>query len=92
MSTAADRLEMRLLPEEKSLLARAAEIEGSKLSQFVLEPALKRAHKVLAAAGQVTTSARGYRDVLDALANPPKPTRVLIAALREFDSAGIQWH
>lgn len=91
MSTAAERLEMRLLPEEKALLARAAEIKGAKLSQFVLEPALKRAQKVVAAAGQVTTSASGYRNVLDALANPPKPTKSLIVAMRDFETAGIRW-
>lgn len=91
MQTASDRLEVRLPPEEKALLARAAQLEGIKLSQFVLGPALKRARKVIAEAEQVTTTARGYRDVLDALAKPPKPTKALIAAMRDYEKAGIQW-
>jgi uncharacterized protein (DUF1778 family) len=91
MHAATDRLEMRLQPEEKGLLARAAELEGVKLSQFVLAPALKRARKLIAEADQVTTTARGYKSVLDALAKPPKPTKALIAAMREYEASGIQW-
>ncbi|HTD28689.1 MAG TPA: DUF1778 domain-containing protein [Xanthomonadaceae bacterium] len=91
MNAATDRLEMRLPPEEKGLLARAAEIQGVKLSQFVLGPALKRARKVIAEAEQVTTTARGYKDVLDALAHPPKPTKALRTAMKDYEKAGIQW-
>jgi uncharacterized protein (DUF1778 family) len=91
MNTVADRLEMRLPAEEKGLLSRAAELEGVNLSQFVLGPALKRARQVIAKAEQVSVSAQGYRDVLDALANPPKPTKALIAAMRDYNAARIQW-
>ncbi|MGL6109289.1 MAG: DUF1778 domain-containing protein [Rubrivivax sp.] len=91
MHAATDRLEMRLPPEDKSLLARAAQIEGVKVGQFVLGPALARARKVVAQAEQLGTTAKGYRDLLDALAKPPNPTKALIAAMREYESAGIQW-
>lgn len=91
MLAATDRLEVRLPPEEKGLLARAAQLEGVKLSQFVLAPALKRARKIIADAEQIATTAKGYRDVLDALAKPPKPTKALIAAMRDYEAAGITW-
>ena len=95
MQAATERLEMRLPPEDKGLLARAAQIEGVKLAQFVLGPAIARARKVVAQAEQVGTTvgttAKGYRDLLDALAKPPKPTKALIAAMRDYESAGIQW-
>ncbi|MDB5972323.1 MAG: hypothetical protein JWQ90_4773 [Hydrocarboniphaga sp.] len=91
MPAATDRLEVRLPSEEKGLLARAAQLEGVKLSQFVLAPALKRARKIIADAEQIATTAKGYRDVLDALAKPPKPTKALIAAMRDYEAAGIQW-
>lgn len=91
MQAATERLEMRLPPDDKGLLVRAAQIEGVKLGQFVLGPALAHARKVIAGTEQVTTSARGYRDLLDALANPPKPTKALIAAMRDYESAGIKW-
>lgn len=73
------------------MLARAAQLEGVKVSQFVLAPALERARKVIAEAEQLTVSAKGYQDVLDALANPPPPTAELILAMREYEAAGIQW-
>ena len=91
MQTATERLEMRLPPEDKILLARAAQIEGVRMAQFVLGPAMARARKVVAQAKQVGTTAKGYRDLLDALAKPPKPTKALIAAMRDYESAGIQW-
>ena len=91
MNAATDRLEMRMRPEEKGMLVRAAELEGVKLSQFVLGPALKHARQVIAQAEQVTTTAKGYKDVLDALAKPPNPTKALIAAMRDYEAAGIQW-
>ncbi len=91
MTTATDRLEVRMLPDEKGLLTRAAQIQGVKLSQFVLGPALKRARKVIAEAEQVTTTAKGYTDVLDALAHPPKPTKALRNALKDYEGTGIQW-
>lgn len=91
MQAATERLEMRLPPDDKGLLVRAAQIEGVKLGQFVLGPALAHARRVIAGAELVTTSARGYQDLLDALANPAKPTRALIAAMRDYESAGIKW-
>jgi uncharacterized protein (DUF1778 family) len=91
MQTATDRLEFRLPPADKGLLTRAAEIEGVKLSQFILGPALARARKLVAETGRVGTTAKGYKNLLDALAKPPKPTKALIAAMRDYEAAGIQW-
>lgn len=91
MDAATDRLEVRLPPGQKGLLARAAQIEGVKLSQFVLTPALKRARKVIADAERITTTAQGYRGVMDALAKPAKPTKALIKAMRDYENAGIKW-
>ena len=91
MSAATDRLEMRLGKAEKSLLTRAAALAGVKLSQFILTLALKQARKLIAESESVATTARGYRDVLDALANPPKPTQALITAMQGYEKAGIQW-
>lgn len=66
MHAASDRLEVRLRPEEKIILARAAQLEGVKLSRFVLAPALKRARKLIAETEQITTTTKGHKDVLDA--------------------------
>ena len=90
-SAATERLEVRLAPADKGLLARAAQIEGMKLSQFILAPAIVRARKVIAEVEQVRTSAKGYKHLLDDLAKPPKPSKALIAAMRDYESAGIKW-
>ncbi len=86
MHPAAERLEMRLPSEDKGLLARAAGIPGVKLSQFVLGPALARARQVIAEAEQVSSTEKGHRDLLQTLAKPPKPTKALMAAMRDYTS------
>ncbi len=91
MNAATERLDIRLPPDEKRVLARAAQLEGVKVSQFVLAPALERARQVIADAEQLTVSAKAYQDVLDALANPPPPTAALILSMRDYEAAGIQW-
>lgn len=91
MTTATDRLDVRLLPEDKRLLARAAEIEGVKVTQFLLGVALKRARHVVNEAEQVATTAAGYQGILDALANPPKPTPALVEAMEKYRRANVQW-
>ena len=91
MATADERIEFRVNSADKALLARAAVLEHTKLSQFVLGPALKRARKVVAEADRIATTDKGYRDVLDALVNPPEPSKALIDAMQEYNSAGIEW-
>jgi uncharacterized protein (DUF1778 family) len=91
MKAATDRLDIRLPPDDKRMLARAAQLEGVKVSHFVLAPALERARRVIAEAEQLAVTPKAYRDVLDALANPPQPTAALILAMRDYEAAGIQW-
>ena len=91
MNAATDRLDIRLPPNDKRMLARAAQLEGVTLSQFVLAPALERARKVIAEAEQLAVTSNAYQDVLDALADPPQPTAALVLAMRDYEAAGIQW-
>ncbi|MBK9656130.1 MAG: DUF1778 domain-containing protein [Rhodanobacteraceae bacterium] len=91
MDAATDRLDIRLPPNDKRMLARAAQLEGVTLSQFVLAPALERARKVIAEAEQLAVTSNAYQDVLDALADPPQPTAALVLAMRDYEAAGIQW-
>lgn len=90
MSAAPDRLDFRLPPDEKRVPARAARLEGVKVSQFVLAPALKRARKVIAESEQLAVTSKAYQNILDAVANPPQPTAALVLAMRDYDAAGNQ--
>lgn len=91
MNAPTDRLDIRLPPDQKQVLARAARLTGVKLSQFILAPALEHAREVIAAAERLTVTEKAYEDVLDALANPPQPTAALVLAMRDYEAAGIQW-
>lgn len=85
------RLVIELPVEQKQLLMHAAQLEGVRLSRFVLTLALERARKVVADAEQVTTTAQGYREIQAALASSRKPNRHLHEAMREYEEARIQW-
>jgi uncharacterized protein (DUF1778 family) len=48
MSTKTQRLAARLTPEQDALIRRAAEVEGTDLTNFTVTAALAHAHDVLA--------------------------------------------
>lgn len=93
MLTATDRLEVRLPPEDKALLARAADIEGVEVGQFVLDLALRRAREVVAQAeaALLSTDAANYQRILDTLANPSGPTDALRASMQKYARKEITW-
>ena len=84
LQTATDCLDIRLKAGQKSLLTGAAEMEGVMLDQCMRAPMLKRALELIAEVEQVTSTA-ARADVLDILANPPKPNKAFIAAMREYE-------
>ena len=78
------RMNLRLLPEQKSLLMRAAALKNTDLTDFVLQPALREAKAVIEEAERIALSERDSLLVLDLLENPPAPNaklRKAIAAL-----------
>lgn len=77
-----DRMSMRVRAEEKAMLLRAAAIENTDLTDFVLQHALRSAKAVIEEAEQIRLSARDSLRVLDVLENPPKPNAKLRAAAR----------
>ncbi len=77
------RMNLRVRPEQKATLMRAAALRNTALTDFVLQIALREAKSVIEEAEHVTLSERDTRLWLDLLDNPPKPNRRLIAAIRE---------
>ncbi len=76
------RVELRLKPEDKAVLARAAALERLDLTSFILRAALPRAQDVIAQSEKLRLSERDSLRVLDLLENPPEPTERLLRAAR----------
>lgn len=81
-ATRDDRIELRTTKEEKRLLATAAAYERLDVTSFIMRNALPAAREVVDRAERIVLSERDTKRVLDLLANPPKPTRALLAAVR----------
>jgi uncharacterized protein (DUF1778 family) len=77
-----NRMSMRVRMKDKTVLMRAATIENTDLTDFVLQHALRSAQEVIEAAEHVRLSARDSLRVLDALEHPPRPNPKLRAAAR----------
>ncbi|KAF2990839.1 DUF1778 domain-containing protein [Methylocystis sp. MJC1] len=78
------RVELRLKPEDKAVLARAAALERLDLTGFILRAALPRAQDVIAQAERLQRSERDSLRVLDLLENPPEPTARLMRGKGRF--------
>lgn len=79
-----ERMHLRIRPEVKARLVRAASLRNTDLTSFVTETALREADSVIAAAEVTRLSERDYARVLMLLENPPRPNaklRKAIAAL-----------
>jgi uncharacterized protein (DUF1778 family) len=79
-----DRMSMRIGTEEKAMLLRAAALENTDLTDFVLQHALRSAKAVIAEAEHVRLSTRDSLRVLNLLENPPRPNAKLRAAARRL--------
>ncbi len=79
------RVELRLKPEDKAILARAAALSRADLTTFILQSMLPLAREVIANAERLALSERDTIRVLDLLENPPKAG----ARLRRAAKAGF---
>lgn len=61
------RMHLRVRPEQKTMLLRAAALRNTDLTDFVLQPALREAKKVIEEAGRTTLSERDSLVVLKLL-------------------------
>ena len=76
------RVELRLRPEDKAVLARAAALERTDLTGFILRAALPEAEARIAREERLALSGRDSLRVLDLLENPPAPAFRLVRAAR----------
>jgi uncharacterized protein (DUF1778 family) len=75
------RMNLRLRPEQKAMLTRAAALRHTDLTDFVLQPALREAKAVIEESERIVLSERDSLLVLNLLENPPAPNARLRAAI-----------
>ena len=75
------RMNLRLRPEQKATLMRAAALRHTDLTDFVLRPAMREAQAVIEESELIVLSERDSLLVLSMLENPPVPNAKLQAAI-----------
>ena len=77
------RITARLPSQVRERLERAAALSGATLNQFLVQAALKEAHRILEEERVIVLSERDAERVFTLLENPPAPNiRLLEAAKR----------
>jgi len=76
------RMNLRVRPEQKATLLRAAALTNTDLTAFVLQPELREAEAIIEAADHLKLSTRDSLRVLELLENPPPANARLRAAAR----------
>jgi uncharacterized protein (DUF1778 family) len=76
------RMSLRIPPEEKALLLRAAALKNKDLSDFVRQHSVDAAKAVIREEEHISLSDRDSRRVLELLENPPKPNAKLLSAAK----------
>jgi uncharacterized protein (DUF1778 family) len=76
------RMNLRVRPEQKAALVRAAALKHTDLTDFVLQPALREAEAIIEAADHLKLSERDSLRVLELLENPPAANAKLRAVAK----------
>jgi uncharacterized protein (DUF1778 family) len=76
------RIELRLRPEEKATLARAATLKRLDLTGYILRHMLPQAKADIAETERLTLSERDSLRILDLLENPPPAPKRLVRAAK----------
>jgi uncharacterized protein (DUF1778 family) len=77
MKTKSKRIEARVKPDTLVLMQRAAELQGSSVSEFVVAAAEKEARRALEETSTIRLSVEDQRRFVEMLLSPPEPTPAL---------------
>ena len=77
-----EALNLRIKPEVRDLIDRAAELAGKNRTDFVLDAARRAAEDTLLDRTVFTVSPKVYRQFLDRLDAPPKPSTRLLKTMQ----------
>lgn len=75
-----ERVSLRIPAKEKSLLMRAAALQHTNLTEFVIRSVVAAAHEVIDRNERVELTPRDSLYVLSLLEEPPAPNEKLMAA------------
>ena len=75
-----DRMSLRIASEEKSLLMRAAALQHTNLTEFVVRTVVAAAREVIEQNERVELTERDSLHVLNLLEEPPAPNEKIMAA------------
>jgi uncharacterized protein (DUF1778 family) len=78
------RIELRIDPADKAVLARAAALEHTDVTGFILRNILPAAREVIERSERLVLSERDSVRVLELLENPPPPSPRLLRAARSL--------
>ena len=79
-----ERTEARLLPEQKRRIARAAQLKGLSLSDFIVQNADEAAIRTIQMHTSWNLENRDRGAFVAALLNPPKPSARMRAAVKRY--------
>jgi len=75
-----DRMSLRIASDDKSLLMRAAALQHTNLTEFVIRNVVSAAREVIDQNERLELTGRDSLHVLDLLDEPPAPNEKLLAA------------
>jgi len=81
-ATKRETLNIRIKPEERNLIDRAARIRGKNRTDFILEAARSAAEKTLFDQAIIMASPDAYAEFLARLDKPPRPNARLRATMQ----------
>ena len=82
-TTRSGRLELRVAPEEKAIIDRAASLAGSNTTDFIRSTMLKAAREEIQRQEIIELTTEGSRIFVEALIAPPEPNERLSALARK---------
>lgn len=86
---AMERLELRLSPDLKDEIERAATIRGVTVATFLRECASTEAHRIIQEETFTTLERKDWNRFVSLLAETPRPTAALIDLMRGSPSDGF---
>ena len=76
-SSRRETLNIRIRPEERGLIDRAAQVRGKNRTDFILEAARRAAEETLLERAIISVNPEAYADFLARLEAPPQPNERL---------------